>query len=191
MIRTWGAAVVFAAGLALLAACAPAAKPAAAPADPRLEALFSELKQAPDAAAAERVEAQIWALWADSGSPTVEILIERAGLAAARGDDALALRFVDEATRLRPDYAEGWRLKAQLAIKAEDYSAALNDVVRTLQREPRHFGALAQLGALYEGFGRDKAALAAYRAALAVHPHLEEARQGQLRLSPQVDGAAT
>lgn len=171
----------------LLAACGVQS---AAPTrtDPELDRLFVQLAAAPDEAAATTVERAIWTRWADSGSPTVNVLLERANAASDAGDNNLALRFLDQASTLAPNYAEPWNRRANIAYRAEDYSGAIAAIQETLKREPRHFAAMAALGMIYEELGQPRAALEAYRAALAVHPHYEVARQGVRRLEPRVDG---
>lgn len=156
--------------------------------DPQLDALFVQLEQAPDAVAAERIEQAIWARWADSGSPTVNVLMERAAAAQDAGDAELAHRFLDQASDLAPDYAETWNQRANLAYSDEDYAGAIAAIQETLRREPRHFAAYAALGLIYEELGQQRAALQAFRAALTIHPHYETARQGVRRLEPRVDG---
>jgi len=156
--------------------------------DPELDALFTQLEQAPDDTAASRVESKIWTHWADSGSPTVNILVERAAAAEGTGDTQLALRFLEQASDLAPTYAEPWNRRANLAYRAHDYSGAIAAIQETLKREPRHFGALAGLGLIYEELGQNRQALQAFRAALAIHPHYEIARQGVRRLEPKVEG---
>jgi tetratricopeptide (TPR) repeat protein len=157
-------------------------------ADPALDALFAQLEQSDSAESADPVERAIWQRWADSGSPTVNVLLERAAAAEAAGDADLAGRYIDQAADLAPDYAEPWNRRANLAYKAEDYAGAISAIQETLRREPRHFGALTALGFIYEELGQDRAALDAFRAALAVHPHYERALQGVRRLEPRVDG---
>lgn len=171
---------------ASLAACGGAGAPARA--DPELDALFSRLEEAPDPASAAAVEQEIWVHWADSGSPTVNILLERAAAAENAGDSDLAARFLDQASDLAPDYAEPWNRRANLAYRAEDYAGAIAAIQETLKREPRHFGALAGLGLIYEELGQQRAALEAFRAALVIHPHYETALEGVRRLEPRVDG---
>jgi tetratricopeptide (TPR) repeat protein len=157
-------------------------------ANPELDALFGQLEQAPDSAAAAIVEQEIWVHWSDSGSPTVNILLERAAAAENAGDPELAERFLDQASDLAPEYAEPWNRRANLAYRAEDYAGAIAAIQETLKREPRHFGALAGLGLIYEELGQQRAALEAFRAALVIHPHYETALQGVRRLEPRVDG---
>jgi tetratricopeptide (TPR) repeat protein len=156
--------------------------------DPQLDALFTQLEQAPDDAAAARVESEIWQHWSDSGSPTVNILVERAAAAEGEGNAELAERFLEQASDLAPNFAEPWNRRANIAYRAHDYSGAIAAIQETLKREPRHFGALAGLGLIYEETNQPRAALDAFRAALAIHPHYEIARQGVRRLESRVEG---
>jgi tetratricopeptide (TPR) repeat protein len=169
-----------------LAACG--ANDRAERANPELDELFAQLEAAPDAAVAAPIEQAIWVEWSDSGSPTVNVLLERATAAETAGDAELAGRFLDQASDLAPEYAEPWNRRANLAYRAEDYRGAIAAIQETLKREPRHFGALAGLGLIYEELGQQRAALEAFRAALAIHPHYESALQGVRRLEPRVDG---
>lgn len=157
-------------------------------ADPELDGLFTQLEQAPDDATAARIESQIWTHWADSGSPTVNILVERAAAAEGEGNSELAERFLEQASDLAPNFAEPWNRRANIAYRAHDYSGAIAAIQETLKREPRHFGALAGLGLIYEEMNQPRAALDAFRAALAIHPHYDIARQGVRRLESRVEG---
>lgn len=170
-----------------LAACGQGAS-APSRSDAELDSLFAQLEQAEDASLAASVEQAIWARWADSGSPTVNILLERAAAAESAGDADLASSYLDQASDLAPDYAEPWNRRANLAYRAENYSGAIAAIQETLRREPRHFAAYAALGIIYEELGQQRAALEAFRAALAIHPHYDAALQGVQRLEPQVDG---
>src|SRR5262249_36001385 len=153
-----------------------------------LDSLFVQLEQAPDADAAQPIEQQIWQRWADSGSPTVNVLLERAAAAENDGDAELATRFLDQARDLAPQYAEPLNKRANLAYRSEDFAGAIAAIQETLKREPRHFAALTALGIIYEELNQPRAALDAYRAALVIHPNYDVAQQGVRRLEPRVDG---
>jgi tetratricopeptide (TPR) repeat protein len=179
---------IFAIAAALTLSACNAGSGAPTRADPELDALFTELEQAGDAQTAAPIEQAIWSRWADSGSPTVNILLERATAAENAGDAELAERFLDQASDLAPDYAETWNRRANLYYSTDDYTGAIAAIQETLKREPRHFGALAGLGLIYEELGQHRAALEAFRAALVIHPNYETALQGVRRLEPRVDG---
>ena len=177
-------------GLALaLVACGPVAKKYKT--DPRLDPLFAELKAADNPVSARMVEAKIWSIWSESGSATVDILLERAQAAEASGDKALARSFLDQAVQILPDYAEAYNRRAVLEFDADDRSAAVADIEAALEREPRHFAALTGLGMIYESMNQKRAALEAYKAALEIDPHLDRAKQGVARLAPTVEGRET
>lgn len=158
------------------------------PNDPALDALFAALSEAPNAETAAPIEQRIWAHWGDPDSGTVAVLLDRASAAQTNGDMRLARQFLREAGDLAPDYAEPWSRQAAIAYGARDFSTAIDAIQETLKREPRHFGALTGLGLIYEEQGQDRAALEAYRSALAIHPYYEEARRGVARLTARVDG---
>lgn len=168
-----------------LSACGGSNAP---PVDPQMAALLAELRAAPDAAGADLTEAQIWARWTTSGSATVDVLLERANAAEAAGDTGLARAFLIQAADLAPAFAEPWHRRAAIAYAEQDYPGAIRAIEETLKREPHHFAAYAGLGVIYEELGQDAAALAAYREALKIHPHLTTARQGERRLSARLNG---
>jgi tetratricopeptide (TPR) repeat protein len=180
---------LFIAAIAAFALAACNAGPSAPTrADPELDALFEQLQQTEDAQSAAPIEQQIWQRWSDSGSPTVNVLLERAAAAESDGNPELAERFLDQASDLAPEYAEPWNRRANLAYRAEDFPGAIAAIQETLKREPRHFAALTALGIIYEELNQPRAALDAYRAALAIHPYYVMAQQGVRRLEPRVDG---
>ncbi len=156
--------------------------------DARLDRLFAELKREPDADKATAIANQIQGAWLDSGSATVDLLMERAGQAVARKDAGAALDLVDQAIVLRPDYSEAYNRRATLHYTENRYALSIADVEETLAREPRHFGALTGLGAMLEELGRDREALDAYTRALALYPTLKAAQDAAARIAVEMSG---
>lgn len=173
----------------LLAAAAFAFLPAhAAQDDPRLDQLFNALTQAKTAEIAAPIEAEIWKVWAESKSPSTELLYTRGAAVVDAGNLDLALELLTAVTQLDPTFAEGWNMRATVHVMREEYQPAIEDIERTLALEPRHFGALAGLGRIMETLGNDKAALAAYDAALKIDPTLEEIKEASAKLHRKLDG---
>lgn len=180
----------------------PPAPAAAAPSDPsspladrdptskaeRLDALFGDLKRAPSTEAAQATVDKIQAEWADSGSATVDLMLLWAGQAITGNRNAAAFDFLDQAILLRPDFAEAWNRRATLNYIASDYGKSLADIERTLQLEPRHFGALMGLGAILEATDRKRQALEAYIRVLEISPTLKAAQDAVGRLSEEMTG---
>src|SRR3984885_6769172 len=153
-----------------------------------LDFLFGALKAAPDEASAKHVEGRIWALWLQTPSDTVALLMTRAKVAMDAQNPDVALKLLDAVIRLRPDYVEGWNRRATLYYLRNDYTRSLEDIEQVLAREPRHFGALAGLGMIMQDLGDDKRALDAFRRALAVNPHLDKVPELVKTLSEKVEG---
>jgi Flp pilus assembly protein TadD len=64
----------------------------------------------------------------------------------------------------------------------------VQDIQQVLRLEPRHFGALSGLGMILEEVGDDKHALAAFRRALEINPHLQRVPDQVKSLSEKVEG---
>ena len=67
-------------------------------------------------------------------------------------------------------------------------TTSLADLAKVLTLEPRHFGALTGLGAIMQDMGDEKAALVAFRQALAIDPHLEGVGDKVKTLAVKVEG---
>lgn len=138
----------------------------------RLDALFVRLAAETDAETADLIAESIWAIWLDSGSDSVNLLLRRGTAAEKRSDYKLARRLYDHVTTLNPDYAEGWSRSARLAIVEEDLSRALSEVTKALILEDRHFYALWTMGNIFERIGKNDAAREAYVEAAKLYPEL-------------------
>tara|TARA_R110001599_G_scaffold325503_1_gene537629 strand:- start:221 stop:799 length:579 start_codon:yes stop_codon:yes gene_type:complete len=168
----------------LLAALVFAGQAAAGPSDE----MFEKLHNAPSESEANDVAQDIWASWMDSGSPTVDMIMQRAVDAQTVGDYETARAFYDRAILIAPDYAEAWSRRAGLFLNDENFPEALRDLNEALRLEPRHFGAWAGLGIMMEAMGAEKEALEAYRQALTIYPFMTQAMQAEKRLSKVAEG---
>lgn len=153
-----------------------------------LDFLFGALKAAPDEVTAKNIEDRIWALWLASGSDTCNLLMTRVKQAIDAEQYDLAIRLLDAIIEIKPSYAEAWNRRATVFFLKHDYGSALADLRQVLAREPRHFAALAGLGAIMQDVGDDKDALAAYRRALDVDPHLKGVGDKVKALTEKVEG---
>ena len=153
-----------------------------------LDFLFGALKVAPDETSAKNIEDRIWALWLASGSDTCNLLMNRVKEAVDAEKYDLALKLLDAIIEIRPSYVEAWNRRATVFFLKKDYARALADIRQVLKREPRHFGALTGLGAIMQVIGEDKHALAAYRRAQEIDPHLKGIDDKIKTLADKVEG---
>ena len=154
----------------------------------RLDKLFDALKREANPDAAKGIANQIRREWQDSGSATVNLLMQWTDKAVDEDKNAAALDYLDEAIRLRPDYVEGWNRRATLHFGDKDFDAAILDLRQVLAREPRHFGALVGLGLIMQELGEDKRALELFRKAVAVYPRLPRVPDIIKDLAEKVEG---
>ncbi|MFM9974984.1 MAG: tetratricopeptide repeat protein [Beijerinckiaceae bacterium] len=154
----------------------------------RTDQLFERLSAARDEAEASSLADQIERIWRRSGSDTIDLLMERAREAAVAKDGVLALDILDSVLALKPDWAEAYSRRANVLFQQQDFDGAMRDLRQTLQLEPRHFQALAGIGLIFQQGGNKKQALAAFREALKINPHIKGIKQTADKLSVENDG---
>ncbi|ALG90977.1 MULTISPECIES: tetratricopeptide repeat protein [Actibacterium] len=154
-----------------------------------LDGLF-ELLQEPELPNWKSVEDEIWAEWSRSGSPSMDLLLQRGRDAMAAEDYATAIGHFTALTDHAPDFAEGYNARATAYFRQGLYGPALADINRVLALNPRHFGAMAGLGTIMDELGHPEAALRAFHAAAAVHPHEPDLLEAVERLEMTVSGTA-
>ncbi|MEL6278128.1 MAG: tetratricopeptide repeat protein [Pseudomonadota bacterium] len=148
---------------------------------------FDGLKST-DEAIWRKAEQDIEKSWSRSGSDSMDLLLKRGREAMTREETDKAIKHFTDLVRLAPDFAEGWNARATAHFLKGDLGASLADIAETLALEPRHFGALTGLGTILERLGDQENAIAAFRDALELHPHLEGPREAIERLAPTADG---
>lgn len=151
------------------------------------DVLLTALQHA-DEVTAKRIEDELDSIWSKSGSPSADLLLQRAEDAADDGDYDTASAILVRLTAAQPDFAEAWHQRAEIAAEQQDYHDAMVSLQKALVLNPHHFGALSELGVILEEFGDKAHALAAYRKALALDPFLEDVPERITSLEREVDG---
>ena len=163
------------------------ATPALAVDEERLDQLFASLEEA-DETSWKQIENKIWSEWSESGSPAMDLLLQRGREAMEDEDLDAAIEHLTALIENAPDFAEGWNARATAYYGAGLVGPALSDIARTLELEPRHFGALSGLGRILEETGHESSALDAYREALSIHPHRPSLIRAVERLELELQG---
>jgi tetratricopeptide (TPR) repeat protein len=156
--------------------------------DDTLNRLFATLKKERNADKAKSIAAEIQTVWRDSGSATVNLLMQWAADAAGEKRQAAAFDFLDQVTVLDPDYPEAWNRRAALHYVDGETRKAMADLDQVLTAEPRYFPALASLAGVLELNGHDALAMKAWEQYLALYPADKEAQKEVQKLSEKLAG---
>lgn len=186
-----GLAALLAASLAALPAAAQDSRPApVGPGsdDAEVDRLFAELAE-PDQTGWRRIEDALALQWSRSGSPAMDLLLQRGRDALEAGDTEAALDHLQALTDHAPDFAEGWNARATAHFRGEDYGLAVAAIARTLALEPRHYPAMVVLATILREVGREADALEVLRRAHALNPHRESVTRDIDALSERLEGA--
>ena len=150
--------------------------------------LFAGLASIEDADLAGKVMKTIERIWRLPGGDTVNLLIDRAVDAANKNNPDLALKLLDAAVDLAPDYAEAFGRRAFVHYLKGDTTRALGDLRRTLALEPNHFKALEGLVKILEETGQKKGALKALEELYKINPTTPGAKTAIDNLKKEVEG---
>ena len=154
----------------------------------RLDKLFSDLKRERNEKAAERIAGNIWSEWFQSGSASIDLMMLWSQKAMDNQKFDVALDFLDQVVTLQPSYAEGWNRRATVHFMMKNYGKSMSDIDRTLQLEPRHFGALSGLAQIMALTGHKQSALEAWQKVLAIYPMMRSAQDQVATLSEELAG---
>ena len=154
----------------------------------RLDTLFAELKRERNEKAAGRVAVRIQDEWSKSGSASIDLMMiwSQTAMDAQKFDSALD--FLDQVVTLRPGFAEGWNRRATVHFMMRNYRKSMTDIDRTLQLEPRHFGALSGMAQIMKDTGRKELALDAFQRVLDIYPMMRSAQGEVASISEELAG---
>lgn len=138
--------------------------------DPRLPALFEELRAAENAMEAGMIEIQIWDIWGEHPDPEIADMMFFAMDELSGNQYGLALQSFTAIIERSPDFSEAWNMRATTHFLLGNYNESEADIMRTLSLEPNHFGALSGLGQVYVAMEQYYDARNALRRALQVNP---------------------
>ena len=154
----------------------------------RLDQLFTDLKRERNEKAAERIAGRIWNEWFQSGSASVDLMMQWSQKAIENQKFDVALDFLDQVVILQPTYAEGWNRRATVHYMMKNFGKSMSDIDHTLRLEPRHFGALSGLAQIMAATGHKQSALEAWQKVLGIYPMMRSAQDQVATLSEELAG---
>lgn len=147
--------------------------------DPAVEAaerdrLFEALAKAANAAEAQAIAAQVWALWFRAPDAEAAALMRQALDRRGGGDYSGAVALLDTLISGKPEWAEAWNQRATMRYLLRDFEGSLDDIAHVLALEPKHFGALSGQALILMHQGKMEAGQLALRRAVDIDPFLSE-----------------
>lgn len=136
--------------------------------------LFAALKKAKTEQEGRKIEHQIWQFWLRRADITSRALVMDAMSMRATQNYDHAMKLLNSAIRIKPDYAEAYNQRSFIHFLQNNLEKSLIDSRRALELEPKHFGALAGQAHIFMRQGRVKLMQAALRRAVSIHPWIQE-----------------
>lgn len=140
--------------------------------DTDLDFLFSALLKAENQEQGDLITNEIWKRWLSVDNSEISKLLSVGISAMNQNNLFVALNLFDKVVEKEPKFSEGWNKRATVYYLLGDYSNSIKDIQKTLQLEPRHFGAMAGLAEILLAQGDHETAEAVLKKTLSINPFL-------------------
>ena len=138
--------------------------------DPRLNNLFKKLNETENQDEIRDLISDIWNIWYEVDDPKVIEYFEKGIQAMNLRNYPLAIRFFNNLIEEDPNFAEGWNKRATVHFMMCNFDQSMQDIIKTLELEPRHFGALDGMGLIFIHQGQFQQAIDVYDKMLEIFP---------------------
>ena len=138
--------------------------------DPRLNNLFKKLNETENQDEIRDLISDIWNIWYEVDDPKVIEYFEKGIQAMNLRNYPLAIRFFNNLIEEDPSFAEGWNKRATVHFMMGNFDQSMQDIIKTLELEPRHFGALDGMGLIFIHQGQFQQAIDVYDKMLEIFP---------------------
>ena len=138
--------------------------------DPRLNNLFKKLNETENQDEIRDLISDIWNIWYEVDDPKVIEYFEKGIQAMNLRNYPLAIRFFNNLIEEDPNFAEGWNKRATVHFMMGNFDQSMQDIIKTLELEPRHFGALDGMGLIFIHQGQFQEAIEVYDKMLEIFP---------------------
>ena len=117
--------------------------------DERLIELFDKLFLSTNNMEASKLLFNIWDIWSIAGNQETQIIFDEANQFMDVGELDNAIELFTKVVMQSPEFAEGWNKRATVYFLKGELNKSISDIEKTLNLEPRHFGALDGLAEIY------------------------------------------
>ena len=138
--------------------------------DPRLNNLFKKLNETENQDEIRDLISDIWNIWYEVDDPKVIEYFEKGIQAMNLRNYPLAFRFFNNLIEEDPNFAGGGNKRATVHFMMGNFDQSMQDIIKTLELEPRHFGALDGMGLIFIHQGQFQQAIDVYDKMLEIFP---------------------
>ena len=117
--------------------------------DERLIELFDKLFLSTNNMEASKLLYNIWDIWSIANNQETQIIFDEANQFMDVGELDNAIELFTKVVKQSPEFAEGWNKRATVYFLKGELNRSISDIEKTLNLEPRHFGALDGLAEIY------------------------------------------
>ena len=117
--------------------------------DERLIELFDKLFLSTNNMEASKLLFNIWDIWSVADNQETQIIFDEANQFMDVGELDNAIELFTKVVKQSPEFAEGWNKRATVYFLKGELNKSISDIEKTLNLEPRHFGALDGLAEIY------------------------------------------
>ena len=117
--------------------------------DERLIELFDKLFLSTNNMEASKLLFNIWDIWSIADNQETQIIFDEANQFMGVGELDNAIELLTKVVKQSPEFAEGWNKRATVYFLKGELNKSISDIEKTLNLEPRHFGALDGLAEIY------------------------------------------
>ena len=150
--------------------------------DQRLNYLFDKLAITKDQQEIETLTNQIWRIWHEIDDPKITRAFETGVQMMNLGFHSRAIDYFDKVIFEMPNFAEAWNKRATVHFMMGNFDLSMRDISKTLELEPRHFGALDGMGLIFIHLNQPEKAIDIYDKMLEIFPNSNSTKMKKDRI---------
>ena len=139
--------------------------------DKRLNYLFDKLLVAEEEKEINKITNQIWKIWYEIDDPKTTREFETGVQMMNLGYFKRSIDYFNKVINKNPNFAEAWNKRATAHFMMGNFDLSMQDISKTLQLEPRHFGALDGMSLIFIHTNQFEKAIEVYDKMLQIVPN--------------------
>ena len=139
--------------------------------DLRLKNLFNQLQETEIETEIESITINIWDIWHETNDPKISSDFFKGIGLMHNGNIETSINYFTKVIEANPNFAEAWNKRATAHFMMGNFDLSMQDISKTLQLEPRHFGALDGMSLIFIHTNQFEKAIEVYDKMLEIFPN--------------------